>query len=267
MTFLGSPYKILLPKVFIKEARIKSRACLKIPKVKKEKSMVKKVVSALACLALIVSGGVAMSACGKSATVVESEQELVEAVQKGGDIRLGKDIVLSQGLTIANDVSIDLNNKKLGESIAYSDNNANDKSTMFYITGGGSLTVTGSGKVESDDLYVFWVNGSADKEANLVIENGSYKADCSVVYVTYGKAEVKGGTFKIENELHPEYIKYMLNMKDGNGIAGTASIVVTGGSFTGYDPANSLSETPAKNFVKEGYKSTVKDGVYTVTKA
>lgn len=228
--------------------------------------MVKRFVSALACLACVVTGGIALSACGKKATVVENEEQFVEAVTKGGSIQLGKDITLSKALTISKDVTLDLNNKTLGEDYAYDKTNK-DTTTMFYIAEGGSLTVVGEGKVTSNDLYIFWVKGSdSGDDARLSVEGGTYTADCSVVYVTYGSAEVKGGKYKIENSNHPEYIKYMLNLKDENGKAGKATIVVTGGSFTGYDPADSRSEDPAVSFVKEGYKSTVKDGVYTVTK-
>ena len=228
--------------------------------------MVKRFVSALACFACVVTGGIALSACGKKATIVENEEQFVEAVAKGGDIQLGSNITLSKALTISKDVTLDLNNKTIGENYAYDKSN-NDTKTMFLISEGGSLTVKGEGKVTTDDLYVFMVNGS-DKgdDAHLFVENGSYTADCSVVYVTYGSAEVKGGNYKIENSNHPEYIKYMLNLKDENGLAGKATIVVTGGSFTGYNPADSRSESPAVSFVKEGYEAKLENGVYTVTK-
>ncbi len=228
--------------------------------------MVKRFISALACFACVVTGGIALSACGKKATVVESEEQFIEAVAKGGSIQLGKDISLSKALTISKDVTIDLNNKNISETYNY-DKSKNDSTSMFHVVEGGSLTVKGDGKVTTDDLYVFWVKGTdSGNDAHLAVEGGSYTADCSVVYVTYGSAEVKGGKYKIENSTHPEYIKYMLNLNDENGHAGKAKIEVTGGSFTGYDPADSRSEDPAVSFVKQGYESKVQDGVYTVTK-
>ena len=178
--------------------------------------MVKRFISALACFACVVTGGIALSACGKKATVVESEEQFIEAVAKGGSIQLGKDISLSKALTISKDVTIDLNNKNISETYNY-DKSKNDSTSMFHVVEGGSLTV-------------------------------------------------KGGKYKIENSTHPEYIKYMLNLNDENGHAGKAKIEVTGGSFTGYDPADSRSEDPAVSFVKQGYESKVQDGVYTVTK-
>ncbi len=228
--------------------------------------MVKRFISALACFACVATGGIALSACGKKATVVETEDQFIEAVAKGGSVQLGKNITLTKALTISKDVTIDLNNKNINETYEY-DKSKNDTKSMFRVDEGGSLTVKGEGKVASNDLYIFWLNGSEQgDDAHLSIEGGSYTADCSVVYVTYGSAEVKGGDYKIENSAHPEYIKYMLNLKDENGKAGKASIVVTGGSFTGYNPADSRSEGEPVSFVKEGYQAKEAAGVYTVTK-
>ena len=54
-----------------------------------------------------------------------------------------------------------------------------------------------------------------------------------------------------------------LNIKDAD--RGTSSIVVYGGKFFGFDPANNLSEGPETNFVAEGYKSVeVESGVWEV---
>ena len=42
--------------------------------------------------------------------------------------------------------------------------------------------------------------------------------------------------------------------------------MVSGGTFYVYDPANSDTESPKANFVKNGYKSVeTEDGVWTVS--
>ena len=54
-----------------------------------------------------------------------------------------------------------------------------------------------------------------------------------------------------------------MNLKDDTG----SSIVVKGGTFFEFDPANNLSEGEGTNFVADGYKSVYDDttGYYTVS--
>ena len=42
------------------------------------------------------------------------------------------------------------------------------------------------------------------------------------------------------------------------------NITVKGGTFIGYNPAESHTENPVANFVAEGYTVVENDGVYTV---
>ena len=54
-----------------------------------------------------------------------------------------------------------------------------------------------------------------------------------------------------------------MNLKDNTG----ASIVVNGGTFVGYNPAESHTENPVANFVADGHKVVENDGEYTVVEA
>lgn len=60
----------------------------------------------------------------------------------------------------------------------------------------------------------------------------------------------------------------MLNCYDANREAGTAKIIVTGGTFVNFNPADCYAEGAHTNFVADGYKvvSEVKgsDTYYTV---
>jgi hypothetical protein len=61
-----------------------------------------------------------------------------------------------------------------------------------------------------------------------------------------------------------------LNCYDANYTAGTAKIIVTGGKFYDFNPADNTAEGPGTSFVPEGYHVEIsQDGdstVYTVKK-
>ena len=48
-----------------------------------------------------------------------------------------------------------------------------------------------------------------------------------------------------------------MNLEDAHREAGTASIVVTGGTFVEFNPQNRGAEGDNTNFVQEGYVSTL----------
>ena len=146
----------------------------------------------------------------------------------------------------------------------------------FYING-GTLTVKDSTKstgaiIGADKtkenpeyrggVYLFHLSGG-----NLVIENGTFYAGGTVVNVENGTATVNGGKFSVYPDVGTKDSRYLLNCIDNSYKAGTAHITVTGGTFTGFDPANNKAEGENTNFVAAGYKSVDNnDGTYTVVK-
>lgn len=90
----------------------------------------------------------------------------------------------------------------------------------------------------------------------LIIEDGTFVGNISAVYVHEGKAEIKGGTFSIvQTETEGDPYRFLLNCYDSNRQAGKASIVVTGGTFENFNPADNAAEGAGTNFVDEGYKA------------
>ena len=119
---------------------------------------------------------------------------------------------------------------------------------------GGTLTVTGNGtlKGKENDCFAFDVQNGG----HLIIENGTFIGNLEAVYVTEGTAEIKGGFFDLQQkDTGSNPYGFMLNCLDENYKNGKAKIIVSGGTFVGYDPANSSSENPKANFVAPGYKS------------
>ena len=124
----------------------------------------------------------------------------------------------------------------------------------------GSLTING-GEVETSGYIA-----SANEGSTVNVLGGTYNADVTAFQSNGGILNIEGGYFSACNDTYG--CKYTLNFIDSKKTIG--QINVKGGSFVGYNPAESHSENPAMNFVVEGYKSveTIEDGVtiYVVVK-
>lgn len=122
------------------------------------------------------------------------------------------------------------------------------------------LTVTGDGTFTAFATtggYVFHVVRS-----DLYIENGTFSGNPTVVNVQVGTAYIRGGRFSTPDEDK----RYVLNCIDANYKNGTADIVVTGGYFLDFDPANCAAEGAGTDFVPVDYKSIAaeEEGWFTV---
>ena len=167
---------------------------------------------------------------------------------------LTSDMTASKVLaSTANNVVLNMNGKTLNNTIDLWNEGAGDWSLVSVR--GGSLTITGNGNffAKPDDLMAVDVQNGA----HVIIENGHFKGNLDAIYVTEGIAEIRGGVFEIQqlNDEEGKEYAFMLNCLDANYHNGTAKIIVMGGTFVGYDPANSMSENPKANFVAPGYKS------------
>jgi hypothetical protein len=156
----------------------------------------------------------------------------------------------------AENVTIDLGGKTL---------TANGSNGAVKVEG-GVTTLAGTGAVHGtlgSDKYsmaVWCENGT------VVINDGVYTntTDGSVrgtdlIYASgTGCIEINGGTFEAAK---PEWT---LNVKDADYKAGTANIIVKGGKFKNFDPANNNAEGTGTNFVAEGYTSVLEGDYYVV---
>jgi hypothetical protein len=176
------------------------------------------------------------------------------------NVTLAKDQVISSPINIGNSatnnvikatVTIDFNSKKVSAS---KDIFTTANPGKFNIRGASDVTFKGPGKIEArtDDAYAVNVyNGTLSIEGDLDVEG-----NVTVIRVQTGQLNIAGGTYKLR-QLHSTLgRRYMLNCIDANYANGSAKIEVTGGTFYGFDPANSDSENPKASFVKTGYKST-----------
>lgn len=125
-------------------------------------------------------------------------------------------------------------------------------------------TGTVSGTLGSDNYSMaIWCTG---KNAKVIINDGTYcnstdgsERGTDLIYASSGgNIEINGGTFIAAK---PEWT---LNCRDADYKAGISSIIVRGGRFYKFNPADCNCEGEHTNFVADGYKSVEDGDYYTV---
>ena len=115
-----------------------------------------------------------------------------------------------------------------------------------------NVTVMGGNfKAKENDCYAVDVQDGATVEIN----GGTFIGNIHAVYVYEGTAYIKGGFYSVQQK-YPDANKaneFVLNCYDANRANGTAKILVTGGTFVNFNPANCQAEGANTNFVADGY--------------
>lgn len=220
----------------------------------------KNIIITLITAVMLLASVFVLSACGndepKPKTIeVSTEEQLVSAISGDADIvKLTDNIVVENTLQVSRTFTLDLNGKTISNETNIYNLDTNSWS-IISVRANGNLTVTGNGTIHAleNDCYACDVIDGG----KLVIENGRFIGNISAVYVYEGTAEIKGGEYSIQqlsDDGNSDY-RFTLNLYDKNG---TASIVVTGGTFHNFDPANCLAEGLNTNFVASGYTTQLK---------
>ena len=184
---------------------------------------------------------------------------LYTASQIGGAVTLSDNVDFDRTIAVqpGKTMSVNLNGKTVKNTTDLWENPSVPNSwSLFPVRGTDSkLTLSGDGDViaKANDCYAIDVQGGG----HLVIEGGHYNGNIHAVYVTEGVAEIKGGTFEVQQK-YPDAEKadeFVLNCLDENYKNGTAKIIVTGGTFIGFNPGDCKAEGNGTNFVAPGYAS------------
>ena len=189
---------------------------------------------------------------------VETEAQLVEAISKGGKIKLTNDIELSDTLIVNSKSELDLNGHKLFNTndIWKELSGEENRWSLVSVRGGGNLTIKGDGELaaKANDCFAADVQSGG----HLTVEGGSFIGNIHAIYVYEGWLDINGGVFSIQQlEKGDKPYKFVINCLDENYTNGTAVVKVLEGSFQGYNPADAYSEPNAPvNFLidKIGYK-------------
>lgn len=184
---------------------------------------------------------------------------LYTASQIGGAVTLSDNVDFDRTIAVqpGKTMSVNLNGKTVKNTTDLWENPSVPNSwSLFSVRGTDSkLTLSGDGDViaKANDCYAVDVQGGG----HLVIDGGHYNGNIHAVYVTEGVAEIKGGTFEVQQK-YPDAEKadeFVLNCLDENYKNGTAKIIVTGGTFIGFNPGDCKAEGNGTNFVAPGYAS------------
>ena len=184
---------------------------------------------------------------------------LYTASQIGGAVTLSDNVNFDRTIAVqpGKTMSVNLNGKTVKNTTDLWENPSVPNSwSLFSVRGTDSkLTLSGDGEViaKANDCYAVDVQDGG----HLVIEDGHYNGNIHAVYVEEGTAEIKGGTFEVQQK-YPDADKadeFVLNCLDENYKNGTAKIIVTGGTFIGFNPGDCKAEGNGTNFVAPGYAS------------
>lgn len=195
---------------------------------------------------------------------VKDAAALKAVFNEGGVVALANDLVLDRTLSVpaGKEVVIDLNGKTISNTADLWDVPNEDAGNWSLLSvKGGTLTIKGAGTLQAKENDCFAVD--VQDGGTVVIEDGTYVGNVHAVYVLNGTAEIKGGKYSIQQPsgLSSPY-GYVLNCYDANYKNGTAKILVSGGEFEKFNPADCAAEGAGTNFVIAGYKS-VADGTDT----
>lgn len=198
-------------------------------------------------------------------------QKLAKAIAdaKAGDtITLSEDVDVQQTLVVDKKLTLDLAGHKL-----YNTNDLWDKPTaqdnnwsLISVRGNGDLTITGNGVLDAKENDCYAVD-LQDEATKLTIENGEFIGNITAIYAHTGEAVINGGKFWIRqlnaNNVQDGY-GLTLNCLDANHRADIANIIVTGGTFKFFNPANNRAEGEHTNFCVNGYTTKQDGDWYTV---
>ena len=199
-----------------------------------------------------------------------SASELGSALNEGKIVALSKDITSNDTIVVNNKTAtLDANGKTVDNTNNIWNEGKNNWS-LVSARNKANLTITGNGnfKAKEDDCYAVDVQDGS----TVTIKNGTFVGNIHAVYVLEGTAIIEGGTYSVQQK-YPDADKaneFVLNCYDANRANDTAKIIVKGGTFINFNPADCQAEGPHTNFVANGYKVTSKpvgtDIYYTVVK-
>ncbi len=163
------------------------------------------------------------------------EAALAKAVN-GETIKLLQDVTVESQIVITKNITFDLNGKTLTAA-------AEDKEIdAIWVRDDAEVVITGNGTIDATYDALF-----ATGNSKVTIVNGTFIGAAEAVYVqANASVEILGGSFK-----STQYPQFTLNIKDA--ARATASIVVKGGQYYQFNPANNAAEGANTNFVADGY--------------
>ena len=185
---------------------------------------------------------------------VSDYSTLKEKFGVSGVYNVTEDVNVEDTLALTGFNALTLN--ATGKTISNKDDIWNEATGAWSLVSArehSTLTITG-GTFEAKENDCFAVD--VQDSATVTIEDGTFVSNVHALYVLKGTAYIKGGFFSVQQK-YPDPAKaneFVLNCLDANYKNGTAKIIVTGGTFVNFNPADCWAEGEHTNFVADGYK-------------
>lgn len=197
---------------------------------------------------------------------ITTAADLRTALANGHSAKLAADITIDKTISVpaGKDVILDLNGHEINNAEDLWNEATGDWSLVSVR--GGSLTIKGDGILKAKENDCFAVD--VQDGGHVIIEDGEYISNVHAVYVWVGTAEIRGGKYSVQQKFQDpaKADEFVLNCYDAHYRNGTAKIIVTGGEFVKFNPADCWAEGAHTNFLAPGYKSVGINGSYFVSK-
>ena len=206
---------------------------------------------------------------------VSTESDLSDAVKNPNNskktIRLASDIEVTNIIVVNQEITIDLNGKKLFNTSDIWDEAVGNWS-LISVRDNGNLTIKGDGLLQAKRNDCFTID-LYDESTRCTINGGHYIGNVHAVYVQKGKLVINSGEFEIQ-QLYSDVSKgyeFVINCYDASYKSGIATVTINGGIYHGFNPQNNASEGAGTNHISADYavieSIDVNPHEYTVVKA
>ena len=167
-------------------------------------------------------------------------QILIDNAIENTVVKLTSDIVVAGTTIVSKNITVDLN----GYTVKNTEDIWNDDTktwSLISVRNGGILTLldssdagTGTLRAKENDCFAVDVrNGGM-----LIIESGNYIGNISSVYVHSGTAYINGGYYEVQQISGINGYGETINCYDANFKNGTATVIISGGSFYNFNPTD-----------------------------
>lgn len=188
--------------------------------------------------------------------------DLKDSLSDGGQVYIYKDFATDESKTTPSDRTL-INNPAtidLEATITVPGSLENSSNwAAIFIASDTTINANAGGincvdKTDSSAAY-----GSGTYVANVMsgatvtVNGGTYYGGGTTFQVDKGTLIVNGGFFSVYPDIGTKDYRYVLNCIDDNYKNGTANIIVKGGTFVNFNPADNAAEGAGTNFVAEGY--------------
>ena len=198
-------------------------------------------------------------------------QMLIDGAVENTVVKLTSDIVVAEPVVVSKNITIDLNGCTIKNTEDIWNEDVKNWSLISVRNGGilklldGSEAVTGTLLAKENDCFAVDVRDGG----MLIIESGNYIGNISSVYVHSGIAYINGGYYKVQQTSGINGYGETINCYDANFKNGTAKVIISGGSFYNFDPADAAEPADcSQSYLSKNTKMVYDESTnsYVITK-